>query len=162
MHTTKTMASLRTLLENLDAIAIDSIRELTFDGQTFLGRVVDVIDGDTVVAVMRAFGDTMHRFSIRVADIDVIEMRGDDLTKSKSVREMALRFLMNEDDSATTNVRDRPAIRRDLIAKPSFVRVRCRHFDKYGRVLAEILRERDGRSLGDFLLESNLAVVYKK
>jgi endonuclease YncB( thermonuclease family) len=87
--------------------------EFTLNGQTYLGRVTKVYDGDTITAAIHLC-NAYYRFSFRLEGIDTPEV------SSGVVREFGAR------------VRDHV---RDLILG-RIVKIRAGEMDKYGRPLA--------------------------
>jgi endonuclease YncB( thermonuclease family) len=148
-------------LDQLDREAINSIQIFNFDGQTFDGRVVDVIDGDTIVVIMNTTGAVFNKYHIRLVDIDVCELHSNLQVQSKRIRSIVLEFLMNKTPSGTSEEKqERQQIREALVQTPCIVKVMCRRFDKYGRILAEVKRNFDGESVGEYLLSKGLAKPY--
>jgi endonuclease YncB( thermonuclease family) len=104
-------------LLRLDTKNISDIKEFTFDGRTFIGRVVDIIDGDTIIVIMKTDG-SFYKFHVRLNGIDVCELRGDQQQRSKMIREKVLRFLLADSQNADVVhniVQERSAIRKALL-----------------------------------------------
>lgn len=149
------------VLNKLGKHDIDIIDEFTLNGRTFLGRVIDVIDGDTLIIIMNTNG-YYYRYHVRLNGIDVCELHGDLQHESKRIRTMVLRFLLNQGDCSSSNddVVERPAIRNALLETPCIVTVVCHKFDKYGRLLADVNRSCDGVCISSFLLNQGFAKPY--
>ncbi len=149
-------------LDHLDRAAIDSIQAFNFDGQTFVGRVIDIIDGDTIVIIMNAPAGAYHKYHIRLYGIDVCELKSNLKEQSKHIRKIVLEFLLKKHCAVVDGGTDleRPYIRDALVETPCIVSIACYRFDKYGRVLADVKRIRDGESVGQYLLNLGLAKPY--
>lgn len=147
------------LLQQLDGAAIDAIGAFTFNGQTFIGRIIDVIDGDTVIVIMNTNG-YFNKYHVRLNGIDVCELHGDLHGESKRIRTQVLHFLLDRVCSSGAEILERQDIRDALLLTSSIVDVVCHRFDKYGRILADVKRKPDGSSLNEFLLHQGLAKPY--
>jgi endonuclease YncB( thermonuclease family) len=103
-------------------------------------RVVGVIDGDTLKAVIVGFPDPLHNVSIRVMGVDTPEER------SKCPNEKARANLAK-------------AFVQEQLKMTQHVTLKNLTWDKYGgRILAEVFF--DGRDLSQLLLEKHFAVPY--
>jgi micrococcal nuclease len=107
------------------------------------GKVVKVYDGDTITIATQLDKqvDTgvTYRFSVRLRGIDCPEMRTKNANEKKCAK------------LAKTLVMD--AIYEKIVTLENI------DYDKYGRVLADVMTE-DGRHVNDLLLKENLAVEY--
>ena len=109
-------------------------------GQRIRARVLRVIDGDTIH--VRAFGARRSRYDVRLLGIDTPEKYGGvecgARRASRSMRRLAP-----------------GGLRIRLVTDPSQDR-----FDRYGRLLAYVMRRRDGRDLGRAQVAAGWAKVY--
>ena len=97
----------------------NNIKQFSLSGKKYIGKCVDVYDGDTVKVVFAVDGmDDVYRWNCRINRVDTPEIR----TKNKKEKEFA------------KVVRDK--LREKILNK--LVIVDCLDFDKYGRLLAEI------------------------
>ena len=100
-------------------------------------KVVKVYDGDTITVVMDPYGK-IERFSIRIWGIDAPEMRSSNLLErnaAQRVQEVLAFRIMNKT-----------------------VKLTCKGFDKYGRVLASVnYRDVD---YADWLISNKYVHVY--
>lgn len=102
-----------------------------------LGRVVSVYDGDTVTLLVE-IGGSMCKISVRVVGVDAPEMRGRGAAEAacaQAVRAAVVRFL----------------------GRDALVHVDYHGTDKYGRVLADIIK--DGESLSKWRAEASFALM---
>jgi len=141
----------------------DNTPTLDLNGHVTEARVLDVYDGDTLTVAM-PWKDGVYRFTIRLLGIDTEEIRG--TTGETRERANAARVLLAKSiadgkfpiEPKTT----RAVLRKALGDHLCLVRVACKSFDKYGRVLANVylLGERDGTCVSKVLLDSGLARSY--
>ncbi len=151
-------------LVQLDKAAIDAAQDFNYDGRTFVGRLIDIIDGDTLDVIMNTQASVYHKYRIRLVDIDVCEISGSLQHQSKQIRTWVLEFLMGGHTAAppapASQALERKNIRDLLVQTPCIVAVMCRRFDKYGRVLADVQRRCDGASVSEYLLSHGFAKPY--
>lgn len=103
-------------------------------------KVVGVIDGDTLKAVVVGFPDPLRNVSIRIMGIDTPEKRSK-CPNEKAQANLAKAFVQEQLNETQT------------------VTLKNMTWDKYGgRILAEVFF--DGRDLSQVLLEKKLAVPY--
>ena len=117
-----------------DAPRIDKCLKLT----TVQGKIVSVYDGDSGKALLPLNG-TLYKWSCRLSGIDTPELR----TRYKKEKDLAYK------------VRD--LLREKLMNK--VVTLNCGEFDKYGRLLVEIIL--DDCNINNWLIENNYAFEYK-
>ena len=126
---------------NVESMNWDSVNNdvpmFGFEGETHDGKVVNVYDGDTVKIVMKMFGK-FYRFNCRIEGVDTPELR----TRNKKEKAMGIK------------VRDE--LRKKILDK--MVKVKCGEFDKYGRLLVDIII--DNTSITKWLIENNYAFSY--
>ena len=132
---------------NLDEISIDDlstmdnkVKAFTLDGMVFQAKVVDVHDGDTIKAVFKIF-DKYYKWNCRIAHVDTPEIRTDDV----------------EEKERAIFVRDKV---RELIMD-KIVTLHCLTFDKYGRLLAEIVVPGTNTRLHEWLISNKYANPYE-
>lgn len=104
------------------------------------GRVIKCYDGDTItIAAYLPFRKSpLYKFHVRIVGIDCPEIR-----------------------SSNANEKKVAVIARDLLAEKimdSIVELKNISLDKYGRLLADVFFKNE--SIGDWLLQQNLAVSY--
>lgn len=97
----------------------NKVKQFSLNGKKYIGKCVDVYDGDTIKVVFAVDGmNDVYRWNCRINRVDTPEIR----TKNKKEKEFA------------KVVRDK--LREKILNK--LVIVDCLDFDKYGRLLAEI------------------------
>ena len=130
----------RAKLENVDPF---SVEPFSFDGKTFLAKVVHVVDGDSCTIVIR-FNKEIVSLKCRLYGIDTPE------TRSKNLEEKKVAYFVK--DYVINKILDK------------VVWVRCFHFDNFGRTLIKIYDENPDKvdvvSLNDELVSMNYAYKY--
>ena len=118
----------------------NKIKPFTLNGMVFEAKIVDVHDGDTVKAVFKVF-DTYYKWNCRIAHVDTPEIRTDD------------------DDEKERAIFVRDKVRELILDK--IVTLHCLTFDKYGRLLAEIVIPNMKMRLHEWLIFNKYANVYE-
>lgn len=109
--------------EQLEYLKLSSkfTQELNFKNKTFLCKVVDVYDGDTVKVVFY-FHDELYRWNVRLYGINTPEMRPSRLNPlRKSIKANA--------------IKSRNYLKTLFEKTNNLVYIECDDFDKYGRLL---------------------------
>lgn len=106
----------------------------------YKAKIVKVIDGDTVDAVLDLGFYMSAKLRLRLNGINTPELTSQDVREASNARQakMILASLVESKD----------------------VLLKTYKADKYGRWLADIILD-DGLNVNNYLLESNLAVPYK-
>lgn len=104
-----------------------------------LAKVVSVYDGDTVKLIF-PLHSTMYKWNCRISGVDTPELR----TKCELEKNFGY------------EVRDK--LREKILNK--IVKVRCGHFDKYGRLLVMLRCENEECTVNDWLINNNYALQY--
>ena len=122
----------------IDWANVDNKVELfSLEGQEHLAKVVDVYDGDTIKCVF-PIHNTLYRWNCRLSGVDTPELR----TRCSIEKKHGYK------------VRD--YLRDKILNK--MVYVQCNDFDKYGRLLVNILY--DGCIINDWLIKNDYAFQY--
>lgn len=133
--------------------------EFSLAGQELYGRVVEIYDGDTLKIVLPVFG-YYFKFSARLLGIDTCEIK----SKNAANRELACRarnrlFELVTGSSACDSTWKKKEVTKYLDEHVCISKVKCHHFDKYGRVMIECFTPE--RSISDILIEEKLAYPYQ-
>ena len=121
--------------------ANNKTKMFTFEDRVCQGKVVDVYDGDTVKIVFPLTDsepERLYRWNCRLINVDTPELR----TKNLKEKEFGKK------------VRDE--LRGKILN--NLVEVHCKDFDKYGRLLVEIVYE--NINVNNWLIENKYAKVY--
>ena len=135
-----------------------STPELSINGLKTYGRLIDIYDGDTIKVILPTF-DSYYKFTIRLNGIDTCEIR----SKDKVLQDNALKARDRLFELLTNNkVNNKNDIKNILESDVHLVWVECCNKDKYGRILANIYKNKDTeKSVSEILLEEKLAYKYE-
>ena len=115
----------------------NKVELFSLEGQEHLAKVVDVYDGDTIKCVF-PIHNTLYRWNCRLSGVDTPEIR----TRCSIEKKHGYK------------VRD--YLRDKILNK--MVYVQCNDFDKYGRLLVNILY--DDCIINDWLIQNDYAFQY--
>ena len=113
--------------------------EFSFEGQTIEAKVVSVYDGDTIKIVF-PLHKTYYKWNCRLTGVDTPEIR----TRCKEEKVFGYK------------VRD--CLRDKILNK--VVTVKCGDFDKYGRLLIEIVCIGESCTVNNWLIQNDYAFAY--
>lgn len=116
----------------------DNVKELSFINEIKEAKVVSVYDGDTIKVVF-PLADKLYKWNCRLEHVDTPELR------TKNENEKKYGYI----------VRDK--LREKILNK--VVNIKCNDFDKYGRLLVEILQD-DDITVNQWLIDNNYAFKY--
>jgi endonuclease YncB( thermonuclease family) len=140
-----------------------STPELSINGLKSYGRLVDIYDGDTVKIVLPVF-DSFYKFSIRLNEIDTCEIKSKDKVLQENAikaRNRLFELLTNNKVDAVNSINGKNDIKKALDAEVYLVWVECDSKDKYGRILANIYKDKGStKSVSEILIEEKLAYRY--
>ena len=135
--------------------------EFTLRGFNTLGRLVNIIDGDSLSIVLPVFGN-FYKYSVRLNGIDTCEMRSKN-SENKNLAIAARNALLElVTGHKVTDQTTRQLVQEILDKRVIVVFVECLDFDKYGRLLANVYFQMDNDriNLSDYLLKHKLAYEY--
>lgn len=124
--------------------ADNSIPLFSLAGKKYVGKVVDIYDGDSVKIVFYRKGK-LEKFNCRLYGIDTPELRP---SKSDPNREIEIKKAKQAKDF----------VEKFLAPNQYICDVECFNFDKYGRLLVKIWVL--GTQLNHALVSNNLAKEY--
>jgi len=123
-------------------------------------RIVDIIDGDSVMLIVPLFGQ-YYKFNARLKGIDTFEIKShDNVLKEKALlaRKKVFEIVCKEQVLLET---DRKHLQEVLNKNVYIVWVKCYEYDKYGRLLCDLYcSQNDEKSISDKLIELKLAYPY--
>ena len=138
---------------NWSAYNYNTTQTFTLKGLETYGRVVQIHDGDTMTIIL-PFANNFYKFSVRLAGIDTCEVSSK-TELNKTLANMAKKRLVNL--VTTTSDID---IKKYLLDNIALVYVRCLEFDKFGRVLVIVSKDKGSESFSDILIKEKLAYAY--
>uniref|UniRef100_A0A6C0E0Z4 TNase-like domain-containing protein n=1 Tax=viral metagenome TaxID=1070528 RepID=A0A6C0E0Z4_9ZZZZ len=141
----------------------------TLKGKSMYGRLVDVLDGDSIKVVISLF-DRCYKFNVRLNGIDTSEMKSKrDVNKERAMeaREMVCSLVTGKSNTYVGGL-TRKEIQKMLDDNVYILWLECHEFDKYGRLLADVYidyvdteAQTNGRkSINEELVKCNLAYRY--
>lgn len=133
--------------------------EFSLAGKELHGRVVEIYDGDTLKIVLPVFG-YYFKFNARLVGIDTCEMK----SKNAANRDLAYRARNRLFELVTgSGACDSTWKKKDILAyldkNVCVIKVKCHHFDKYGRVMMDCFTQE--RNMSDILIAEKLAYPYQ-
>lgn len=146
---------------NFKKYNIDNTIFFSLNGLKTQARVVNVVDGDTLVLIINIF-DKYFKFYTRINGIDTCEIH----SSNKDVKELGLvaKYRIIEILCPHKKVNEIMCITKKQIIDIfkdylCIVNIECFDFDKYGRLLADIYTI-DNINLSKILLDEKLAYKY--
>lgn len=128
--------------ENLD---VKKVPFFSLDGMVFMCRVIKVYDGDTITGIVK-YNNNFYKLSIRLDGIDTCEKR----SKNIKIKEKAI--------EARNRLIELIDFQKDRCC---MIYIKCSGFDKYGRVLANLYKDKDSdESFQEILIKERLAYQY--
>ena len=108
-------------------------------GLEIKAKVISVYDGDTIKCVF-PLKDTLYKWNCRLSGVDTPEIR----TRNKIEKKFGY------------IVRD--SLREKILNK--VVKLKCGEFDKYGRLLTELMCDGDDCTINSWLIQKDYAFEY--
>lgn len=121
------------------------------------GRLVDIIDGDSLTIVLPMYNN-YYKFNVRLNGIDASEISSKDghlKDIALNARNALFTLLTNKDTTCTLTRREIQNYLNDTVI---IVWVECLEFDKYGRLLANVFSK--DICLSKYLLDNHLVYDY--
>jgi endonuclease YncB( thermonuclease family) len=125
--------------------ATAAIPEFSLAGKTLPAKVVQCYDGDTFHAVVSLEG-TLWKFACRVAGYDTPEMKPPknkpdrDMEKARALKaKHALLTHVCSDIAALDTTMTNPEMDARISKNTRLIEMQCMEFDKYGRVLVDVV-----------------------
>lgn len=132
----------------------------SFKGFKFWARVVDVLDGDTLVVVVNLF-DQFFKLKVRLANIDTCEIKSQNPTIHHKAVLARSRLFCLVSNSSNIDICTRDHIQSFLDNHVCLVWLECKNYDKYGRVISDIKKHPDDTfTFSHILLKEHLAYSY--
>ena len=129
--------------KEFDKINKNNVKKFTLENKIFIGKVVEVYDGDTCKIVIY-FKNEFIKFNMRMLGYDTPELRTKNEIEKNFAhisKEMLERLILNK-----------------------IVKVSCHEFDKYGRVLCSIIvinrNNKEEIDVNNFMVEKHFGYNY--
>ena len=146
------------------ADATSDVPKFGLAGQTVQAKVVACYDGDTFCAVLPLSGQ-LWKFDCRMYGYDSPEMnpsmtklnRGDEKAAALKAKHALLSYVA--DTVVLTNKYTNAELNAALKRNRKIIQLRCREFDKYGRLLVDIITD-DGKCINDLMIDGGYGYKY--
>jgi endonuclease YncB( thermonuclease family) len=134
------------LCQSLNSTTFENTQEFTFEGQSKLAKVVQIYDGDTIWVVTN-IGGRFNKIKVRLNGIDAPELKPSLKVQNRD----KIIKLANESKKFLS----------DLIEN-KIVTLKCHKFDKYGRLLADIIIKQNNIDINvsEYMIKNNKAYPY--
>jgi endonuclease YncB( thermonuclease family) len=150
------------IIEKLKQLKNDQVQEFSLKNMEFLCKIIDVYDGDTCKMIIY-IDNKFVKFHCRLLGIDTPEIkplkskenREDEIMRAKLCRNRLISLCCNDNREKITDSNYKEVLENNN----NLVKVKCYEFDKYGRVLIELLTH-DGESFNNILVKEGLAKEY--
>ena len=155
------------LNKKLENITNDDIQLFSLNGQTNIGKVVEMYDGDTCKIVMLV-GNDLLKFSCRLLGLDTPEMkppldkpnRDIEILNANKCRNRLLQLSTSCNCTVDTIIK-KTEIKTLLKTNKKIIVVKCHEFDKYGRLLVELLPiGTTDKTINQILIDEGYAKAY--
>ena len=146
------------------ADATSDVPKFGLAGQTVLAKVVACHDGDSMYAVL-PLGGQLWKFDCRMYGYDSPEMnppttklnREDEKAAALRAKHALLAYVT--DTVILTNKYTNTELNTALKRNRKVIQMRCREFDKYGRLLVDVIAE-DGACINDAMIGGGYGYKY--
>ena len=155
-------------MDKLLTIKSDDIEEFSLQGTVTKGKVVEMYDGDTCKIVL-IYKNELMKFNCRLMHLDTPEMkpprnkpnREEEIKNAIKCRNRLLQLTSSCELSLEDN-KTKIQIKKLLDKNNKIITIKCHEFDKYGRLLVELLNEEnDIKTFNDILIEEGMAKRYE-
>ena len=158
------MNGLKTFFQNYDL----KTPAWTLEGKQMWARVVDIYDADTLTLIIPIDSSGVYKFSCRVYGIDTAEIKSKNeenkmLANKAKNRMLELCGIKNiQLDKVYSRKETQAMLNSDIY----IVYIKCREWDKYGRLLVDVFNNvyndvyNDHTNLADILIREKLAYAY--
>jgi len=133
------------LLNQLKDKNTDDVKLFSLDGQTLYGKVVEIYDGDTCKIIV-CLNNTLQKFNCRLFGLDTPEIKPliskpDRETEILNAHKSRNRLLQLATTCNCNNdtLYKKSEIKKILDLNKKILIVKCYEFDKYGRLLVELI-----------------------
>lgn len=122
---------------DLNTVDYKNVEKFSLDGYIIDAKIVKIYDGDTVHSIFE-YNNKLYKWVCRLDGIDTPEIK----SKNPKEKEAA--------------IKTRDFLKEKILDK--IVKINCKKFDKYGRLLIEIYCDND--NINNLLIEKNYAKKY--
>ncbi len=123
--------------DRLKELTYENTPEFTFNGKTFLAKVLDIYDGDTITITVKVDGE-YSRMNCRLNGIDTPELKSSDIEEKAAAKISRKHLVLLLLGRKIENEISREDMKKICGEANGIVKIKCLEFDKYGRLLVEI------------------------
>jgi endonuclease YncB( thermonuclease family) len=154
--------------KKLENINNDDISLFSLNGKIVLGKVVEMYDGDTCKIVL-AINNNLQKFNCRLLGLDTPEMKPPADKPNRDIEILNAHKCRNKLLQLTTtcncdinSILKKPDVKSLLKTNKKIIQVKCHEFDKYGRLLVELLTVDDNanKTVNQILVDEGYAKAY--
>jgi endonuclease YncB( thermonuclease family) len=150
-------------LENING---DDVELFSLNGQTILGKVVEIYDGDTCKIIL-AINNNLQKFNCRLLGLDTPEMkppinkpnRETEILNAHKCRNRLIQ-LTTSCDCQIDSILKKTEVNTLLKSNKLIFTVKCHEFDKYGRLLVELIDNNIEKTVNQILINEGYAKSY--
>lgn len=155
--------NLNKIKTKLETINSEDIELFSLNNQTFLGKIVEIYDGDTCKIVL-IINNNLEKFNCRLLGLDTPEMkpplnkinRDIEILNAHKCRNRLLQ-LATSCECHIDSIIKKPQIKTLLKLNKKILTIKCHDFDKYGRLLVELI---DNENINKLLIDEGYAKSY--
>ena len=144
----------------------EDIQEFSLDGEIKIAKLVDIYDADTCKIIFIMDGKIV-KFNCRLNNIDAPEMRPSRKNPNRIYEKIAAKKARNRFIQLSTNIDidineklDKETKKNLLKSNKKFVKVKCKKFDKYGRLLIDIYTLDKNIHINNKMIEEGIVKPY--
>lgn len=150
----------------LENINTDDIELFSLNGQILLGKIVEMYDGDTCKIVL-ALNNNLQKFNCRLLGLDTPEMKPPNDKPNRDIEILNAHKCRNRLLQLTTScscqvdsILKKSELKTLLKLNKKIIIVKCNEFDKYGRLLVELVSDETNKTVNQILVEEKYAKAY--
>jgi endonuclease YncB( thermonuclease family) len=159
--------SLESSIEELKQLIDADVKEYSLDGVECVGKIVDIYDGDTCRIILLLEGKYM-KYTCRLYGIDTPEMkpalskpnREEEMSSARKCRNRFIQLATNSVCPVDMTNLSKTELKQLMNRHTKVVKVICREFDKYGRLLISVYDQETNACVNDELVREGLAKAY--
>jgi endonuclease YncB( thermonuclease family) len=146
----------------MDSLNIHNTSKFSFCNCKYIGKVVNVIDGDTIIAIVQVFPNLYYQLHFRLYGINAPEISGNECTMGLDAKHFLINKITNiaVDDLKEMSYSQLCSIFNK--EKSYYVYIDCvDEKDKYGRVLANIYMDSEYTcNINEYIVNGGHAEIY--
>jgi endonuclease YncB( thermonuclease family) len=160
------MENIEDVRKKLENVNNDDIELFSLNGQNLAGKVVEMYDGDTCKIVLLV-NNSLQKFNCRLLGLDTPEMKPPLSKPNRDSEILNAHKCRNRLLQLTTScaceiecVMKKPDVKTLLKLNKKIITIKCYEFDKYGRLLVELLSDDNSKTINQTLIDEGYAKAY--